>query len=76
MTELTSARIIGDSLVGQGIAGRLGGPRPRVAIPLSEIQMVRMRKFSGGKTAALAGGLLAAAALPVLIFLATYHDES
>jgi hypothetical protein len=76
MTELKDAAIHGDSLVGTGMAARPGAPRPRMAIPLSDIETVRTHRFNGGKTAGLIGGLVTAAALPVLIALATYHDES
>lgn len=77
ITVLRRAVIVGDSVVGEGLAPRAGVMRPRVAIPLSEVEGVRTRQLNGGKTAGLVGGVLAGAlVVPAIIFLATYEDES
>jgi hypothetical protein len=77
ITELRHVVIVGDSVVGEVVARRAGVARPRVAIPLSEVVGVRTRKLNGGKTAGLVGGVVAGALLvPVIIFLATYEDQS
>jgi hypothetical protein len=75
--ELRETAAIGDSVVGLGVPTRQYLSRPRIAIPLSDVSRVRTRKFEGGKTAGLLGGLVAGA---ILIFggayLLTYEDES
>jgi hypothetical protein len=48
-----------------------------VAVPWSEISHLEVRKFSGGKTAALVGGVVvaAAAAFAALLHYADKHDD-
>jgi hypothetical protein len=75
--ELRAAAIVADSLIGEGIAPRAGASRPRVAIPLSEVERVRTRELNGGKTAALIGGIVAGALLiPATIYILTHEDQS
>jgi hypothetical protein len=77
ITELHKAVTVGDSVVGEGVATRHGGARPRIAIPLSEIETVRTRKLNGAKTAGAVGGLVAITLLiPVAIYALTYEDPS
>src|SRR3954452_10814915 len=59
--ELREVALIGDSVVGLGVPARRVLPEPRIAIPLLDVSRVRTRKFEGGKTAGLVGGLLAGA---------------
>jgi hypothetical protein len=77
VTVLRDPAVVGDSLVGKGVPAHAGGPGPRVAIPLTEVEGVRTRRMNGGQTAGLVGGLVAGALLiPVGILLLTYEDDS
>ena len=75
-TELRHVEVIGDSVFGEGVAGRRGA-RPRITIPLSEIERVRTRKLNAGKTAGLMGVLVGAVLLvPGLVYFITHEDPS
>ena len=76
-TELRHVEVIGDSVVGEGLARRAGAPRPRITIPLSEIDSVRTRKLNSGRTAGLVGAMAGAALLvPALVYFITHEDQS
>ena len=69
--------MVGDSVVGEANAARVGDPDRRIAIPLSEVTQVRTRNFEEGKTFALVFGVLGGAALILIgLFLLTNEDNS
>ena len=75
--ELRETATVGDSVVGLGVPTRRVLPKPRIAIPLSDVSRVRTRKLEGGKTAGLLGGLVAGAILIVGgAYALTYEDGS
>jgi hypothetical protein len=74
-TELRHVEVVGDSVFGEGVAGRRG-VRPRITIPLTEVERVRTRKLNAGKTAGLVGAVVGAALLiPVLAYFITYEGD-
>jgi len=70
--EVDKAAVVSDSLVGLGLAPGPNLPRPRVAIPLSDIVRVRTHQFDGAQTYGIVGVALL---VPAFMIFASFQDD-
>ena len=75
--EIYLASVQGDSLVGvgpirQSAVGSTERIRPRIAVALDDIQTLEIRSFSGGKTALLVVGIVAAVGVVAAVVYVVY----